>query len=100
MARIWENALIFVTFKFSKKLLSDCKPDQKWLWVNTSKNVGKLSSLKFLLQVIKDNYDPDHSQKTSGYDPSYNSANKLFKVTKKDIIIEKSLRWFGNRAYF
>ena len=54
--------------------------------MNTSKNAGKLSSLKFLLQVIKDNYEPDHSQKTSGYDPSYNSANKLFKVTKKDII--------------
>ena len=34
---------------------SDYKPDYKWLWVNTRKNVGELSSLTFLLQVIKGN---------------------------------------------
>ena len=59
--------------------------------MNTSKNVGELSSLTFLLQVIKGNYEPEHSQNTSGYEPNYNSANKLFKVAKKDIIIEKPL---------
>ena len=60
--------------------------------MNTSKNVGELSSLTFLLQVIKGNYEPEHSQNTSGYKPNYNSANKLFKVAKQDIIIEKPLR--------
>ena len=45
-----------------------------------------------LTQVIKGNYEPEHSQNTSDYEPNYNSANKLFKVAKKDIIIEKLLR--------
>ena len=52
--------------------------------------LAKLSNI--LLQVIKGNYEPEHSQNTSGYEPNYNSANKLFKVAKKDIIIEKPLR--------
>ena len=73
---------------------SDCKLDYKWLRVNTSKNVGELSFLTFLLKVIKGNYEPEHNQNTSGYEPNYNSANKLFKVAKQDIIIEKPLRWF------
>ena len=47
-----------------------------------------------LLQVIKGNYEPEHSQNRSGYEPNYNSANKLLKVTKKDIIIEKPLLWY------
>ena len=71
---------------------SDYKPDYKWLRVNTSKNVEEPSSLTFLLQVIKGNYEPEHSQNTSGYEPNYNSENKLFKVAKKDIITEKQLR--------
>ena len=79
---------------------SDYKPDYKWLRVNISKNVGELSFLTFLLQVIKDNYKPEHSQNTRGYEPNYNSANKLFKVAKKDIIIEKPLRWFTNETDF
>ena len=57
----------------------------------TSKNVRELSSLTFLLQVIKSNCKPEHNQNTSGYELKYNSANKLFKVAKKDIIIEKPL---------
>ena len=60
--------------------------------MSTSKNVGELSSLTFLLQVIKGNYELEHSQNTSSYKPNYNSANKLFKVAKKDVIIEKPLR--------
>ena len=68
------------------------KPDYKSLRVNTIKNVGELSSLTFLLQVIKDHYEPEHSQNTSSYEPKCNSAKKLFKVAKKDIIIEKPLR--------
>ena len=59
--------------------------------MSTSKNVGELSFLSFLLQVIKGNYKPEHSQNTSGYKPNYNSANMLFKVAKRDIIIEKPL---------
>ena len=55
-------------------------------------NIGGLSSLTFLLQVIKGNYEREHSQSTSGYKPNYNSANKLFKFAKKDIIIERPLR--------
>ena len=70
---------------------SDNKPDYKWLRVNTSKNVGELSSLTFLLQVIKGNCEREHSQNTSGYEPNYNSTNNLFKVAKKDIIMEKPL---------
>ena len=61
--------------------------------MNTSKNIGELSFLTFLLKVIKGNYDPEHNHNTSGYEPNYNSANKLFKVAKQDILIEKSLRW-------
>ena len=53
-----------------------------------------------LTQVIKGNYEPEHSQNTSDYEPNYNSANKLFKVAKKDIIIEKLLRWFANQTEF
>ena len=79
---------------------SDYKPDYKWLRVNTSKNVEELSSLTFLLKVIKGNYEPEHNQNTSGYKPNYNSANKLFKVAKQDIIIEKPLRWFANQTGF
>ena len=60
--------------------------------MNTSKNVGELSSLTFLLQVIKGNYESEHSQNISGSEPNYNSANKLFKVARKEIIIEKPLR--------
>ena len=71
---------------------SDYKPDYKWLRVNSSKNVAELNSLIFLLQVIKSNYEPEHSQNTSDYEPNYNPANKLFKVAKKYIIIEKPLR--------
>ena len=55
-------------------------------------NIGGLSSLTFLLQVIKGNYERGHGQSPSGYEPNYNSANKLFKVAKKDIIIERPLR--------
>ena len=43
--------------------------------------LAKLSNI--LLQVIKGNYEPEHSQNTSGYEPNYNSANKLFKVVKQ-----------------
>ena len=75
---------------------SDYKSDYKLLRVNTSKNVGELTSLTFLLQMIKGNYEPEHSQNTSSCEANYNSANKLFKVAKKDIIIEKPLRWFAN----
>ena len=60
--------------------------------MNTSKSVGELISLTLSLQVIKGNYEPEHSQNTSWYEPKYNSANKLFKVAKKDIIIQKPLR--------
>ena len=59
--------------------------------MNTTKNDGGLSSLTFFLKVIKGNYEPEHNQNTSGYEPNYNSANKLFKVAKQDIIIEKPL---------
>ena len=59
--------------------------------MNSSKNVGELSFLTFLLKVIKGNYEPEHNQNTSGYEPNYNLANKLFKVAKQDIIIEKPL---------
>ena len=38
------------------------------------------------------NYEPENNQNTSGYEPIYNSANKLFKVAKQGIIIEKPLR--------
>ena len=79
---------------------SDYKPDYKWLRVNTSKNVGELSSLAFLLKVIKGKYEPEHNQNTSGYEPNYNLANKLFEVAKQDIIIEKPLRWFSNQNGF
>ena len=79
---------------------SDYKPDYKWLRVNTSKNVGELYSLTFLLRVIKGNYKPKQGQNTSGYEPNYDSANKLFKVDKKDIIIEKPSRWFANETDF
>ena len=48
--------------------------------MNTSKNIGELSSLTFLLQVIKGNYKREHNQDTSGYEPNYNSANKTFYV--------------------
>ena len=41
---------------------SDYKPDYKWLRVNTSKIVGELSSLTFLLQVVKGNYEPEQSE--------------------------------------
>ena len=59
---------------------SDYKPDYKWLRMITSKNIGELSSLTFLLQVIKGNYKPEHNQDTSGHEPNYNSANKIFYV--------------------
>ena len=64
---------------------SDYKLDYKWLRVNRSKNVRQLSSLTLLLKVITNK---------SGYERNYNSAKKLFKVAKQDIIIEKLLRWF------
>ena len=64
---------------------NDYKPDYRRLQVNTSKNVGDLSSLTFLLQVIKGNYEPEHSQNTSSYEPNYNTANKLFKVAKRTL---------------
>ena len=57
--------------------------------MNTSKNVGELSSLTFLLQVIKDNYEPEHSQNINGYETNYKQVNKLLKVAKKDIIISQ-----------
>ena len=38
-----------------------------------------------LLQVIKGNYEPEHTQNRSGYEPNYNSANNLLKVTKKKL---------------
>ena len=60
--------------------------------VNTSKNAGELSSLTFLPQVIKDNYEPGHSQNTGAYEPNHNSGNQLFKVAQKEIITEKLLR--------
>ena len=47
--------------------------------MNTSKNVGELSSLTFLLQGIEGNYEPEHSQNTSGYKPNYNSAQSCLK---------------------
>ena len=77
---------------------SDYKPDYKWL--RESKNVGELSSLTFLLQMIEGNYELEHSQNKSGYEANYNSANKLFKVTKKDMIIKKPLCWFANQTDF
>ena len=63
---------------------SDYNPDYKSLRVNTSKNVGELSSLTFLVQVIKGIYKPEFSQNTSGYEPNYNSTSRFFKVAKKD----------------
>ena len=68
--------------------------------MNTIKNVGELSSLTFLLQVIKGNYKPEQSQNTSGYEPIYNSASKLFKVDEKEIIIEKPLLDFQIKLIF
>ena len=56
--------------------------------MNTSKNVGELLSVTFLLQVIKGNYEPEHSQNTSGYKPNYNTANKLSKVAKKELNLQ------------
>ena len=70
---------------------SDYKPDYKCLRVNANRSVGGLSSLTFSPQVIKGNYEPQHSQNTSGCEPNYSSTNKLFKIAKKDIIIEKPL---------
>ena len=56
--------------------------------MNTSKNVGELSSLTFLLQMIKGNYEPEHSQNTSDYQPNCNSTSKLFKVAR---LLERKL---------
>ena len=53
---------------------SDYKPEYKGLRVNTSKDVVELSSLTFLLQVIKGNYELEHGQNTSDYEPNYNSV--------------------------
>ena len=41
--------------------------------------------------MVRGNYEPELSQNTSRYEPKYNSGNKLFKVAKKDVIIEKPL---------
>ena len=56
--------------------------------MNTSKNVGELSSLTFLLQMIKGNYEPEHSQNTSVCQPNCNSTSKLFKVAR---LLERKL---------
>ena len=45
--------------------------------MNTSKNVGELSSLTFLLQLIKGNYEPEHSQNVT----QQTSRSKLLKRT-------------------
>ena len=45
--------------------------------MNTNKNVGEISSLTFLLQVIKGNCEPEYSQNASGYEPNYNSEKQL-----------------------
>ena len=56
---------------------NDYKPEYKWLQVNTNKNVGEISSLTFLLQVIKGNCETEYSQNASGYEPNYNSEKQL-----------------------
>ena len=61
------------------------KPGYKGLWVNTSKNVGELSSLTLLPQVIKGNYEPEHSHNISGYASQIiiqqTSCSKMLKTT-------------------
>ena len=49
--------------------------------MKTSKNVGELSSLTFLLKVIKGNYKPEHSQNTSGCEPNRETIMLICKST-------------------
>ena len=62
-------------YKWLPVITSEYETDCTWLQVTASKNAGELSSITFLLQLVKDNCDLGHSQNTSGCESTYNSGN-------------------------